>query len=104
MSKLRLRVGETVAGQGWQPYPNGKGIYIVVNTKDADFTNTPLYLTSIDGTNEHWGLVGVNAIYHPTNESFRVYVQWRNGAALTPATAKKNGWQINWVGYETVPD
>ncbi|WP_030456406.1 hypothetical protein [Herbidospora cretacea] len=100
MPTARIAAGHTVSGQGWQAYgPNG--IYIDVDTTSGRFTGTPIYVTSVTGPGgNQWSLVGPSAVYSPTATGFRVYVQWRNGAALTPATAQAYGWQINWIGYD----
>ncbi|MFD0883927.1 hypothetical protein ACFQ08_05065 [Streptosporangium algeriense] len=100
MPTARIASGHTTPGQGWQAY-GANGIYIDVNTTSARFTGTPVYVTSITGPGgNQWGLVGPSAVYSSTATSFRVYVQWKDGSPLTPATAQQYGWHINWIGYD----
>ncbi|MCK2220512.1 hypothetical protein MF672_042935 [Actinomadura sp. ATCC 31491] len=100
MPTARIAAGRTPAGQGWQPYgPNG--IYLDVDTSDARFSGSPVYVTSIGSTGgTQWGLVGPSAVYDATGTKFRVYVQWKDGRPLAPAHAQQYGWYINWIGYD----
>ncbi|MER7129926.1 hypothetical protein [Streptosporangium saharense] len=100
MPTARIAAGQTTAGQGWQAY-GANGIYLDVDTTAARFTGTPVYVTSISSTGgSQWALVGPSAVYNVTATKFRVYVQWKDGSALTPATAQQYGWYINWIGYD----
>ncbi|MCF6467012.1 hypothetical protein FAF44_01110 [Nonomuraea sp. MG754425] len=100
MPTARIAAGQTAPGQGWQPY-GANGIYIDVNTTDGRFTGKPIYVTSIGGAGgNQWNLVGPSAVYEVTTTKFRVYVQWKDGSALSPARAQEYGWYINWIGYD----
>ncbi|CAF2081131.1 unnamed protein product [Rotaria magnacalcarata] len=83
----------------WLQYSTS-GMYMNIDTSSCHFNQTPTYITSIDGTNAHFDLVGHNAIYVYTSTSFRIYVTSRSG--LTPATmlsyAASYAWNVNWVG------
>ena len=85
----------------WQPYGSNTGIFVEVDTSAARFSNVPVYITSLLGNNEHWGTTGGSSVYSPTARSFRVYVRWFDGHALTPKIAKDRGWRIGWIGIET---
>lgn len=71
-----------------------------IDTSSCHFNQTPNYMTSIAGTNNHGDLVGHNAIYIYTSTSFRIYVTSRSG--WSPATllsyAATYEWNVNWVG------
>jgi hypothetical protein len=84
----------------WQAYvgAGGPGIYVDVDTTDADFPNTPVYVCSLHGNSEHWATTGGSSIYSPTATRFRVYVRRQNGASLTPNDADALGWYIAWIG------
>ncbi|MEU6721927.1 hypothetical protein ABZ897_61730 [Nonomuraea sp. NPDC046802] len=100
MPTARIAAGQTTPGQGWQAY-GANGIFIDVDTTAGRFTGAPHYVTSVGGTGgNHWNLVGPSAVYTPTATKFRVYVQWKDGSALTPATAQQYGWYITWIGYD----
>ncbi|MDF5754282.1 hypothetical protein [Spongiactinospora sp. TRM90649] len=100
MPTARIAAGQSTPGQGWVAY-GANGIYIDVDTTAARFTGSPVYVTSIGSTGgSQWNLVGPSAVYSATATRFRVYVQWKDGSALTPATAQSYGWFINWVGYD----
>jgi|GEM_PF-3464486 len=90
--------GSTTSGAtNWQAF-GSNAIYVDVNTAAAGFTATPRYFTSLGGNGYQYNAVGVNAIYSPTSTGFRVYVQNRDGSALTPAFANSKGWYLRWLG------
>ncbi|GAA3117838.1 hypothetical protein [Streptosporangium carneum] len=99
MPTARIASGSTAPGQGWQAY-TASGILIDVDTTSARFTGNPVYVTSVGGAGGQWNLVGPSAVYNITPTRFRVYVQWRDGSPLTPATAQQYGWFIQWIGYD----
>jgi hypothetical protein len=84
-----------VGNTAWQPYT--EGIFVDVDTSSAQFTSTPVYITSLGGNGPHWATTGATSIYLPTPTGFRVYVRWANGGSLTPDVANQNGWHINWI-------
>jgi subtilisin family serine protease len=86
--------GQTTPGStNWQAYFN-TGVYVDINTSVCGFTSTPLYHTTIGGTNGHWMTEGATSIYSPTPTGFRVYVFYATG--ITPAQANQWQWHINW--------
>jgi len=85
-----------VGNTAWQPYYT-EGIFVDVDTSSAQFTSTPIYITSLGGYGNHWSTTGATSIYSPTPTGFRVYVRWDNGGLLTPAMANQFGWHINWI-------
>lgn len=97
---VRIGAGSTAPGEGWQTYGDNFGIYLDVDTSSAHFSGTPVYTASVGGNGEHWALQGVNAIYKPTATGFRIYVRWDSTTLLTPATAQKDQWYINWIGVD----
>ncbi|GLW11941.1 hypothetical protein Misp01_70690 [Microtetraspora sp. NBRC 13810] len=96
---IRVAAGSTTPGQGWVAY-GANGIYIDVDTSSGRFSGTPVYTSSVGGDGTQWGLVGTSAIYSPTATGFRVYVQWNNLTALTPAHAAQFRWYVNWIGVD----
>lgn len=78
----------------------GGGIYVDVDTSSTNFPKTPHYLTSLEGKLHHFDCGGVNAIYNPTKNGFRVYIKWiyKKANILTPEVAKNNGWYVKWTG------
>jgi hypothetical protein len=88
--------GNTAPGVGWVDY-GPTGIYIDVNTSGCDFTSTPRYFASVDGTSAQWELVGVTSIYSATPTGFRIYLQKNSLGGLDPSQAAANGWFINWM-------
>ncbi|MGX2996817.1 hypothetical protein JNUCC64_21505 [Streptomyces sp. JNUCC 64] len=99
MSTQRIASGHSVPGQGWQNY-NNAGIYLDVDTTSARFTGSPTYVTSLGGDGTHWGTVGASSVYSPTQNGFRVYLQWKDGSVLTPAHATQYRFHINWIGVD----
>ena len=103
MDTKRIASGRTTPGStAWQPYSYGgsAGIFVDVDTSDAQLTGAPVYTTSIGGTWNHWSTTGATSIYIPTAKGFRVYVRYADGGALTPATANGLEWHINWIAME----
>jgi hypothetical protein len=100
MATHRIASGNTTPGAtAWQVY-SANGIYLDVNTASGKFLSTPVYITSIGGSSNHWATTGATSVYIPTATGFRVYIKWSDGSPLTPAQANGNGWYINWIGME----
>ncbi|CAF1399897.1 unnamed protein product [Rotaria magnacalcarata] len=83
----------------WQVYATS-GITMLISTVNCSFNSTPLYFTSMDGSNNQWFAGGYTAIYSPATVSFRVYAR-----ALTNWTymdmlnnSQLYQWNINWFG------
>lgn len=90
----RVCTGQTVQGAtNWQQYSTN-GIYLDVNTAGCGFISTPLYFTSLGGSDNHSVATGATSIYVPTATGFRVYV---HSPGITPALANQYGWHINWI-------
>jgi hypothetical protein len=81
---------------GWEPYLNGKGIYIDVPTY-GHTPSVPFYAASLTGSSWHWMTTGSNCIYSPTSNSFRVYVRFWDGSPIDPAFAVNHNWRIQWI-------
>ena len=96
----RIGTGSTPDGNtNWKVF-SSNGIYVDVDTSAAGFTTTPNYISSLDGRTRHWSAVGAGRIYNATPTSCRIYVQWVDRSALTPANANEMNWHINWIGME----
>ncbi|MEU5090382.1 hypothetical protein [Streptomyces sp. NPDC021356] len=98
--------GSTTPGQNWQPTPGGQGIYIDVNTSQAQFNpafGTPAYTISLGGQGTMWDSSGSSAVYNPTLTGFRVYLRDmdRSNPTVTVAQAQQHGFHINWIGVQT---
>jgi hypothetical protein len=100
LTVAKIASGKTQPGAtNWQVY-NADGIYVDVDTTAAQFTKTPVYVTSIGGDSEHWKTTGASSVYSATEKGFRIYIRWANGGALTPAQANSSKWHINWIAIE----
>ncbi len=96
-SQFHMGAGRTTPGAtNWQPY-GSNGIYVDVDTSSAGFTTTPVYVTSIGGISSHWQTTGATSIYQASPTTFRVYVRFSDGSAITPAVANSYQWHINWI-------
>lgn len=75
-------------------------IRMVIDTSQCEFTQTPLYFTSITGVAGHYLLVGVNAIYESTNTSFSINVRSMDGqtADTLMAWSAEYQWNLQWYG------
>jgi len=77
---------------------------MIVNTTQCNFNNTPLYFAAVTSSaiSGHWCLIGHNAIYYATNESFQVYA--KSTCVLELATtlissATGGQWNLAWIGF-----
>ena len=79
-----------------------QGLCLTIDTSAAGFTSTPLYFTSISGDAGHWRVLGHNAIYLATPNSFKIFIHYQGNieGGLTPSYANEMGWHINWCAYE----
>lgn len=92
--------GHTPAGAtNWQPYPDGNGIFVDVDTSAAQFPSTPAYSTALACDTSAWATTGANVIYWPKPTGFRVYVRLDNGGLITVAQANAWKWHIHWTGF-----
>lgn len=102
-SLVKIASGKTAPGStNWKPYGT-TGIYVDVNTSFAGLKGTPVYMTSLGGSSQHWQAIGVTSIYSPTATGFRVFVRWINGGPLSPGQANGLKWHVNWMAMEQDP-
>ncbi len=86
-------------GTGWVNFPEGKGIYIDVDTSGCNFPASPMYFASLGGISAHWGTTGATSIYLPSPTGFRVYVRsWEFN--VTSDDANNVDWRIQWFGMK----
>jgi hypothetical protein len=91
----------------WKQAPGIRKNSLYVDVKlptTAGFDNDPakpiIYTTSIGGDNQHWALVGANAVYKATHTGFRVYIRWFDFSELIPEYAEQMNWHINWIAMQ----
>ena len=119
LTHAQMTIGDTKIGQGvtspsdWVDY-NTTGIYVDVNTSGCNFTSTPHYMVTLEGTGGfHWYISGVPSIYNATPTGFRVYLRWTDAPSdlnpigslnfpnpLRASTALNRGWVIRWTAIE----
>jgi hypothetical protein len=101
---MNMYAGSTPSGNtDWKVYTDSinhtpLGLYVDVDTGEANFSTTPLYYTSLGGDGSHWLAQGVTAIYAPTAQGFRVYIKYP--IDFTPQQANQLKWHVNWVGIQ----
>jgi len=76
----------------WQVY-DGKYIFVDIDTSVCGFTETPKYLSALQGTTSHWTSKGSSEIYSPTETGFRIYIFM----VITPAEANARKYAIHWI-------
>ena len=90
----------------WQNYREN-GIYVDIDTSHCRFSDTPHYLTTLEGSSTHWIADGVSSIYTPSPTRFRIYLMWTSPdvpMAYQPLRrdfAIQNGWYVKWTGILT---
>jgi len=78
--------------------------YMDVDTTSAVFTETPIYLATLGGGDDSLqDLIGINAIYSPSNRGFRVYVRVQtdsggNDTNLLASQMNNLSVHVNWIG------
>jgi hypothetical protein len=85
----------------WARTTRSDTIQMNIDTSSCRLESTPLYFTSITGTAGHYLLVGVNAIYEPTESSFRIDVRSLDNATADTMMARSAEfqWNVNWIAY-----
>lgn len=114
---------QTIIGQGvttsngwvnYNPAPAGQtGIYMDVNTSACGFTATPHYIATLEGDGAHFHANGINAVYNPTPNGFRVYLRWTDSESdslvtsgnlpiiLDNTVSTQFNWRVRWTGIQT---
>jgi hypothetical protein len=88
-----LCAGATPPGAtDWKVYAD-KYIFVDVDTSVCGFTETPRYITALQGTTSHWTSKGSSEIYSPTPTGFRIYIYME----VTPAVANERKYAIHWI-------
>lgn len=90
--------GSTIVGSTNWMKNDDSSIYVDVDTSLAGFTDTPLYFATLGGDYRQWEVDGINAIYYPTAQGFRIYLRNELDNYLTPDNANERGWYIQWTG------
>eukprot|EP00565_Helicotheca_tamesis_P006194 CAMPEP_0185724440 /NCGR_PEP_ID=MMETSP1171-20130828/921_1 /TAXON_ID=374046 /ORGANISM="Helicotheca tamensis, Strain CCMP826" /LENGTH=787 /DNA_ID=CAMNT_0028392291 /DNA_START=15 /DNA_END=2378 /DNA_ORIENTATION=+ len=82
----------------WKVYAHNS-IYIDVDTSQCGFADTPVYVTSLSGTGNHFAITGISSVYHPKSTGFRIYLRANDGATfnLNPDFAQKRNYQVQWT-------
>ncbi|CAB9516628.1 expressed unknown protein [Seminavis robusta] len=87
---------------GWSQGNWQDEIFVQVNTTACGFAadSKPTYFTSLSGTGDDIGSTyGAASIRDPTPDGFTVYVHYNYHHHLSPNTAGKNDYRIQWVAY-----
>ena len=88
----------------WKQTPGVRdnSLYVDITFPAGSFNATDpiVCTTSIGGENQHWSLVGANAVYKVTSTGFRVYIRWFDFSRLIPSYAEQMGWHINWIAMQ----
>lgn len=102
-----FQVGQGVSSpKDWQNQ-SGKGIVVNIDTSHCGFTETPHYITSLEGESKMWATSGSNCIYHASPTGFSVYLRWaskngvdKNGDNLRADLARHLKWVIRWTAIQ----
>lgn len=94
---LKVYCGKTPPGSSaWAIY-NASGIVINIDLSKCGFKSTPICIANLHGTSSHWATTGGSSPYNISNKGFSIYVRYSSDGALTPATANKYRWHIQWI-------
>jgi hypothetical protein len=98
-------VGQTTTDM-WQvyvPQPTYDfGIHTsTIDTSHCGFTDTPVYVTTIGGTQHTADTTGGSAVYSSTKSGFRVFLHdARQNKSATLERAQEEGWYVMWMAKE----
>jgi len=88
--------GVSCAGESgstdWKEYTDD-AIFVDVDTSSCDFSNTPVYVTSMGGES-HWQTTGSSEPYKETETGFRIYI-YKSG--ITFSQAGTWNWNVKWI-------
>jgi uncharacterized repeat protein (TIGR01451 family) len=87
--------GQT-APDAWRQGENSRVILVDVDTSNAGFTETPVFIASVAGDKNTANLSTV-AIHHATSNGFTAAIRLIDQSNLTPQTANSNGFRLNWI-------
>ena len=83
IGSMKIASGMTPVGStNWISVGQGD-IYVDVDTSAAGFSSVPNYVTSLAGNSNHWITTGASSVYLLTEDGFRIYIHYLNGA-ITP--------------------
>jgi len=80
----------------WKQYSRS-GIYLDVSIAKCHFHRTPIIVSSVGGTSNHWTSKGAATHYSLRPTSFRVYIYKPN---VTPTYANRRSWNLRWCAQE----
>ena len=96
---LKMKIeGGASRPQDWELYKD-KYVKVEIDTSQASFSKTPMYLTSLHGERHHWLAVGATSVYSPTPTGFNIYLR-STEHDLDPKFCRDHNWHIEWVGIE----
>ncbi|CAF0985873.1 unnamed protein product [Rotaria sp. Silwood1] len=104
-SSVLPSTGKTCGGTSpltrWARTGRSDTIQMNIDTSSCRFEKTPLYFTSLSGVAGHYLLVGVDAIYEPTANGFKINVHSTNNesADTLMAWSAQYQWNVNWFGF-----
>ena len=101
LSGKRRAAGRTKPGStNWKQHSEANCIYVDIDTASGRFSGIPVYITSIGGDSFHEETVGSSSVHEASATKFRIYIKRVDEGPLTPETANKFKWHINWLGIE----
>ena len=105
MPSNKIACGKTdPGGTAWQQNLAAGGkvvIYVDIDTSAAEFSSTPVYVTSLEAPTSHFATVGASSVYAASPTGFRIHIKFVDGSELTPELANHYQWTVNWIGMET---
>lgn len=97
----RTHCGGVSSYKQWQNYSVGSNtIFMEIITSSCSFPKTPVYYTSIDGSNLHTDFSGYSSIYTAQTTSFSIYMRNIEGYTVEQMWnySQIEKWNISWIG------
>ncbi|KUM91717.1 hypothetical protein AQI88_35455 [Streptomyces cellostaticus] len=90
-----IACGQTEPG-AWRQGEDSRIVLVDVDTSNAGFTETPVFVASVAGEKYTANLSTV-ALYNQTSNGFTAAIRLIRQNNLDPQTAQDNGFRLNWI-------
>ncbi|MBD0672711.1 lectin-like domain-containing protein [Streptomyces sp. CBMA156] len=91
--------GQVVAregGTGWAQGGDPNTLVVTVDTSQAGFAQTPVYVVSVAGQ-KYVANLGAAGIHQASKDGFQVGLRWVDQSDLDVAEAERDGFRLDWI-------
>jgi len=84
----------------WEDYQHLKDLVAKIDMSHCGFIETPAITYSLGGNSHHWRFTGMGAIYSPTKDAFKVYLDTEKRMGVSDA--HKHNYHIMYQAHGRV--